>query len=79
VMYTMIIVGLIWNASCAISIVALGQYIQWSWMPALVLGSFTGGYAGAHFGALKGSVWVKRAFEAVAVLSGLLLIVKAFV
>lgn len=77
VMYTMVFVGLLWNSMGAITIVTLGQHIQWNWMPALLLGSFIGGYAGTHLALLKGSVWVKRAFEIVAILSGLALIVRA--
>lgn len=79
VVYTMTLVGFIWNFTGAASLLALGSPVYWPWVPALLLGSFAGGYAGAHLGALKGSVWVKRGFEAVAVFSGLSLIVKALV
>ncbi|MBP7722591.1 MAG: sulfite exporter TauE/SafE family protein [Alphaproteobacteria bacterium] len=78
VMYMITAGGLFWNASGAVSVVAFGQYIEWSWMPALLLGSFLGGYLGSHLGILKGSTWIKRAFEAVTILTGLYLLVRYF-
>ena len=78
VMYMITAGGLFWNSSGAASVVAFGQYIEWSWMPALLLGSFLGGYLGSHLGILKGSRWIKRAFEAVTILTGLYLLVRYF-
>ena len=49
--------------------------VKWDWLPALLLGSLLGGYAGAHLAILKGNVWIKRAFETVTLLVGLKLIV----
>lgn len=78
VMYTMTIVGLVWNASGAVAIVSFGQYVEWGWMPVLIIGSFLGGYLGSHLGILKGSKWIKRAFEGVTILTGLYLLIRYF-
>ena len=45
--YTLILVGLFWNGAGAVTLGILGE-IRWFWLPALLLGSFLGGYAGAH-------------------------------
>lgn len=76
VAYTLILVGIFWNGSGAITLGLLGN-IQWDWLPALIIGSLVGGYLGAHFAIVKGNAWVKRAFEIITVLVGLALIVKA--
>lgn len=73
VAYTLVLVGMFWNGSGAIALGILGD-VQWSWLPALLLGSLLGGYAGAHLAILKGNTWIKRAFEAVTLLVGVKLI-----
>ena len=78
VMYTMTLVGFFWNASGALSIMAFGQSVQWSWMPTLIVASFLGGYLGSHLGILKGSKWIKRGFEAVTIVTGLYLMIRYF-
>jgi len=74
VVYTLILVGLFWNGTGAITLGMLGE-VRWNWLPALLLGSFLGGYAGAHLAIKKGSAWIKRGFEIVTILVGLKLIV----
>lgn len=64
VAHTLILVGLFWNSTGALTLGALGQ-IHWPWVPALVLGAFTGSYFGAHLGIVRGNKLVKRAFELV--------------
>ncbi len=76
VAYTLILVGIFWNGSGALTLGILGN-IQWSWLPVLILGSLIGGYLGAHFAIVKGNVLIKRAFEVITVLVGLSLITKA--
>ncbi|HHT00057.1 MAG TPA: sulfite exporter TauE/SafE family protein [Thiomicrospira sp.] len=76
VAYTLILVGIFWNGSGAITLGLLGD-IQWSWLPALILGSLIGGYLGAHFAIVKGNRLVKRSFEVITVLVGVSLILKA--
>ncbi len=73
VAYTLVLVGMFWNGAGAITLGLLGE-IRWSWLPALLAGSFTGGYLGAHLAIVKGNLWIKRAFEIVTVLVGLKLV-----
>ncbi len=74
VAYTLIIVGLFWNGSGAV-VLGLIAEVKWSWIPVLLLGSFVGGYLGAHLAILKGNQWIKRGYEIVTVLVGLKLLV----
>ena len=74
VAYTLILVGLFWNGTGALTL-ALQAPIQWTWLPALLAGSLLGGYLGAHLSIVKGNRWVKRGFEIVTLLVGLKLIV----
>ncbi|MDX1347858.1 MAG: sulfite exporter TauE/SafE family protein [Thiomicrorhabdus chilensis] len=74
--YTLILVGIFWNGSGAVTLGMLGT-IQWNWLPALILGSLIGGYLGAHFAIVKGNRLVKRSFEVVTILVGISLIAKA--
>lgn len=78
VAYTLILVGIFWNGSGAITLGILGD-IEWSWLPALILGSLIGGYLGAHFAIVKGNQLVKRSFEVITVLVGISLIIKALI
>ena len=73
VAYTLIFVGLFWNASGAVTLGLLGD-IYWLWVPALLLGSFIGGYLGAHLSIVKGNKLIKRSFEVVTLLIGLKLV-----
>lgn len=77
VTYTLILVGIFWNGSGAITLGLLSE-IKWSWLPALILGSLLGGYLGAHLAIVKGNKLVKRAFEVLTVLVGLALIMQAW-
>lgn len=74
--YTLILVGVFWNGSGALTLGVLGE-IRWDWLPALILGSLIGGYLGAHLAIVKGNRLVKRSFEGVTVLVGVSLIVKS--
>ncbi|HHJ12590.1 MAG TPA: sulfite exporter TauE/SafE family protein [Chromatiales bacterium] len=73
VAYTLVLVGIFWNGTGALTLGLLGE-IRWSWIPALLAGSLIGGYLGAHLGILKGNRWIKRGYEAVTVLVGLKLL-----
>ncbi len=73
VAYTLIFVGLFWNATGAITLGLLGD-IHWLWVPALLLGSLIGGYIGAHLSIVKGNKVIKRSFEAVTLIIGLKLV-----
>lgn len=74
VAYTLILVGMFWNGTGAITLVILGE-IRWDWVPALLLGSFVGGYLGAHMAIKYGNKWIKRMFEVVTILIGIKLII----
>ncbi len=73
VAYTLVLVGMFWNGAGAVTLGIVGE-IQWDWLPALLLGSVLGGYAGAHLALQKGNRWVKRVFETVTLLVGLQLL-----
>lgn len=73
VAYTLVLVGLFWNGFGAFTL-ALQAPVQWSWLPALLLGSLLGGYAGAHLSIIKGNQWVKRGFEAITLIVGIKLV-----
>lgn len=76
VLYTMAIVGFVWNLTGAVSLYFLGGDIKWSWLPVLWAASFAGGWLGAHLGHLKGNAWIKRGFVFVTLASGLSLLFK---
>ena len=73
VAYTLVLVGLFWNATGAITLGVVSQ-IKWDWLPALLLGSLLGGYTGAHLAIVSGNRWIKRVFELVTIAVGLKLI-----
>src|SRR3569832_1079149 len=73
VAYTLILVGLFWNGSGAVPLAMLSE-VRWSWLPALLVGSFVGGYLGAHLAIVKGIRWIKSAYEVITVLKKLSLI-----
>jgi len=73
VAYTLVLVGMFWNGTGAVTLGMLGE-IRWDWLPALLAGSLLGGYLGAHLAIRKGNRWVKRVFEVVTALVGIKLI-----
>ncbi len=73
VAYTLVLVGLFWNGSGALTLGLQGT-IRWDWIPVLLVASMLGGYIGAHYSIMKGNRWIKRVYEAVTLLVGLKLI-----
>lgn len=73
VAYTLVLVGIFWNGSGAVTLGLLGD-IYWQWIPALILGSLIGGYFGAHMAIIKGNRVIKITYEVVTLLIGLKLI-----
>lgn len=73
VAHTLVLVGLFWNGSGAITLGLIGE-IRWDWLPALLLGSLIGGYIGAHLAITSSNRWIKRAFEIITLAVGLKLI-----
>ena len=75
VAYTMALCGVFWNAAGAAALMSFGEPIYWPWLPVLLIASFVGGYTGAHFNTLKGNTWIKYAFTAITLMSGVSLLV----
>jgi len=73
VAFTLILVGIFWNASGALA-VALQTPPRWEWLPALLLGAFLGAYSGAHLALARGNQLIKRIFELLTLLVGIKLI-----
>jgi uncharacterized protein len=73
VAYTLVLVGLFWNGTGALVLGTLGE-VRWAWLPALLIGSFVGGYLGSSLALHYGNRLVKRVFEVVTVLTGLALL-----
>lgn len=73
VAYTLVLVGLFWNGSGALTL-ALQTDVRWDWLPVLLLASVAGGYVGAHLSIIKTNKMIKRAFEIVTILVGARLI-----
>ncbi len=74
VAYTLVLVGLFWNGTGALTLGFLSE-IHWPWLPALIAGSLLGGYAGAHLAIAKGNRWIKRGYEVITLLVGAALII----
>jgi uncharacterized membrane protein YfcA len=70
VAHTLVMVGVFWNGSGALTLGVLGD-VRWEWVPVLLVGSLLGGYLGAHLAIAKGNRWIKRGFEAVTLVVGL--------
>jgi len=74
VAHTLILVGLFWNGSGALTLGLQGA-IRWDWVPVLLVASALGGYLGAHLSIVKSNRMIKRVFEWVTMLVGLKLII----
>jgi uncharacterized membrane protein YfcA len=74
VAYTLILVGMFWNGTGAVTLGLLGT-IRWDWIPVLLIASLTGGYLGAHLAIKYGNRWIKRVFEIVTIAVGIKLII----
>ncbi len=74
VAHTLILVGLFWNGSGALTLGLQGA-IRWDWVPVLLVASALGGYLGAHLSIVKSNRMIKRVFEWVTILVGLKLII----
>lgn len=70
---TLILVGLFWNGVGAAAL-ALQTQVRWDWLPALLLGSFLGGYLGAHLSIKKGNGFIKQCYELLTLVVGAKLI-----
>ena len=77
VAHTLVLVGLVWNGTGAISLGLLTPP-AWTWLPALLLGSVVGGYVGAVLARRGRNQLIKRLFEVVTVLTGIALLADAW-
>ena len=73
---TFFTVGIFWNAIGAYFLSKIG-YIPTNILVILILGSFAGGYFGAHMSNLKGNKLIKNTFTIVCLLVGVSLLVKS--
>tara|TARA_Y100001978_G_C23568155_1_gene372749 strand:- start:4 stop:819 length:816 start_codon:yes stop_codon:yes gene_type:complete len=74
---TFLTVGIFWNATGGIALSKIGSF-QTNVLLILLMGSFSGGYVGAHLSNLKGNKLIKNFFTTVSLLIGLSLLLKAF-
>ena len=73
---TFFTVGIFWNAIGAFFLSRIG-YIPTNLLVILILGSFTGGYFGAHLSNLKGNKLIKNTFTVICLLVGVSLLIKS--
>jgi len=73
---TFFTVGIFWNFAGAIFLSRIGSFASQT-LIILIIGSFTGGYFGAHLSKLKGNLLVKKTFTTVCLLVGISLIIKS--
>ena len=74
---TFLTVGIFWNATGGI-VLGKMESLQPNILFLLLLGSFSGGYLGAHLSNLKGNKLIKKFFTSVCLLIGVSLLLKAF-
>ena len=74
---TFLTVGIFWNLAGAIALSKIGS-LPLNILSILILGSFLGGFSGAHLSNLKGNKFIKRLFTFLCFLIGLTLIFKLF-
>ena len=73
---TFFTVGIFWNFTGAIYLSKIGTVPQ-NILFLLLIGSFAGGYFGAHLSKLKGNELVKKTFTTVCLLVGISLLIKS--
>ncbi len=73
---TFLTVGIFWNFTGAIFLSKIGS-IPSNTLIILIIGSFTGGYFGAHLSKLKGNILIKKTFTSVCLFVGISLLIKS--
>jgi len=73
---TFLTVGIFWNLTGAIFLSRIGS-LPSNILVLLIIGSFTGGYFGAHLSKLKGNNLIKKTFTIVCLLVGISLLLKS--
>ncbi len=73
---TFFTVGIFWNLIGAVFLTKLGS-VPSNILIILIVGSFTGGYFGAHLSQLNGNTFIKKTFITVCILVGITLLIKS--
>ena len=73
---TFFTVGIFWNFVGAVFLARIGS-VPLNILIVLIIGSFTGGYFGAHLSKLNGNVLIKKTFITVCILVGISLLIKS--
>ncbi len=73
---TFLTVGIFWNFIGAVSLTKIGT-VPSNILIVLIIGSFTGGYFGAHLSKLNGNILIKKFFITVCILAGISLLIKS--
>ncbi len=73
---TFLTVGIFWNFTGAIFLSKIGS-VSSNLLVLLMIGSFSGGYFGAHLSKLKGNKLIKKTFTIICLLVGISLFVKS--
>ena len=72
---TFLTVGIFWNFIGAMFLLKIGS-VPLKILIILIIGSFSGGYFGAHLSKLKGNILVKKTYTTVCLLVGITLLIK---
>ena len=73
---TFFTVGIFWNFIGAVSLARIGS-VPLNLLIVLIIGSFTGGFFGAHLSKLNGNILIKKTFITVCILAGISLLIKS--
>ena len=73
---TFFTVGIFWNFVAAVFLARIGS-VPLNLLIVLIIGSFTGGFFGAHLSQLKGNILIKNTFITVCILVGISLLIKS--
>ena len=73
---TFLTVGIFWNFTGAVFLSSVGP-IPFNLLLTLIIGSFTGGYFGAHLSKLNGNRLIKKTYTTVCFLVGISLLIKS--
>ena len=73
---TFFTVGVFWNFVGAVFLARIGS-VPLNLLIVLIIGSFTGGFFGAHLSKLNGNILIKKTFITVCILVGISLLIKS--
>ena len=73
---TFFTVGIFWNFVGALFLARIGS-VPFNLLIVLIIGSFTGGFFGAHLSKLNGNILIKKTFITVCILVGISLLFKS--